>query len=66
MKSLRLTLYVLLIALNVAAFAETDALKPREPDAQMAFDELKSLAGTWQGKVTTTPPSPEVQGKCQR
>jgi len=31
-------------------------------DAQKSFDELKSLAGTWEGHVKTTPPMPEMDG----
>ena len=34
-----------------------------ESASQKSFDRLKSLAGTWQGTVTTDPPTPEVQGK---
>jgi len=31
-------------------------------DAQKSFDQLKTLAGTWQGTLTTDPPNPEIDG----
>jgi len=31
-------------------------------NAQKSFEQLKSLAGSWEGKVTTTPPMPEMEG----
>jgi hypothetical protein len=31
-------------------------------DSQKSFDQIKTLAGTWEGKVTTTPPHPEMDG----
>ena len=31
-------------------------------NAQKSFEQLKSLAGSWEGKVTTTPPMPEMDG----
>ena len=51
MKSLRFLLFVALIALCTPAFAESDA--------QKSFDQLKTLAGSWQGPVTATPPQPD-------
>ena len=51
MKFLRVMLSgVVLIALSTAAFAQSDA--------QKSFDKLKSLAGSWEGRVTTVPPQP--------
>jgi hypothetical protein len=35
---------------------------PAKSDAQISFDALKSLAGTWTGPVTTDPPNPEING----
>ena len=35
---------------------------PAKSDAQISFDALKSLAGTWTGPVTTDPPDPEING----
>ena len=52
MKVLRLTL--ILMSLAPAAFAQ---------DAKKSFDSLKTLAGTWQGTVTTEPKMPEMDGK---
>jgi hypothetical protein len=46
MKSLRLMLSVVLMALSTAAFAQ--------PEAQKSFDQLKTLAGSWEGLVAGT------------
>jgi hypothetical protein len=58
MKTLRLFLAVLLISLASAACAQTDA--------QNSFDKMKTLAGSWEGRITTTPPTPDVQGKTAK
>jgi len=58
MKSLRITLPLLLIAISAVAFAQSDG--------QKSFDKLKTLAGNWQGTVTTQPPQAELQGKVMR
>jgi len=57
MNSLSMTLSALLISLATLAFAQTDAQKPalQESDAQKSFDTIKSLAGSWEGPVTTIP-----------
>lgn len=34
--------------------------KPAVSDAQKSFDNLKTLAGTWQGTLKATPPDPEI------
>jgi phage tail protein X len=47
MKLLRLTLPLMLLSLSVMAFAQSDA--------QKSFDEMKTLAGNWQGAVTLDP-----------
>jgi len=52
MKSLRFMLCVVLMSLSALAFAQSDA--------QKSFDRLKTLAGSWQGPVTTVPPQPEM------
>ena len=57
MKYLRFMLPVVLLSLSTVAFAQTDA---QQSDAQKSFDKLKTLAGSWQGPVTTTPPQPEM------
>jgi len=51
MKSLRAMLSVaFLIALSTVALAQSDA--------QKSFDNLKALAGAWEGRVTTDPSMP--------
>ncbi|MGB7727576.1 MAG: hypothetical protein WBL50_06065 [Candidatus Acidiferrum sp.] len=53
MKSLRFMFTaVILLALSGVALAQSDA--------QKSFDKLKTLAGTWDGRVTTNPPQPEM------
>ena len=55
MRSLRFVLPVLLLWLSAAALAQSDA--------QKSFDLLKTLAGSWEGIVKTSPPRAEVDGK---
>jgi hypothetical protein len=60
MKFLRLVLsVVVLMMLSTVVFGQADAQKPQS-DAQKAFDKLKTLAGPWEGRVTTFPPQPEM------
>lgn len=64
MKLLDLTLSLVVSTSTIAAFAQADAVqKSPQSDAQKSFEQLKTLAGTWEGTITTTPPSPEVQDK---
>lgn len=61
MKSLRFVMLSFLLALCTAAFAQNDMQpmstpQPAPSEAQKAFTEMKILAGTWQGRVTITPP----------
>jgi hypothetical protein len=64
MKSLRFLLFVILMSLFTAAFAQSDAhtssVPPPPSDAQKSFDKLKTLAGTWQASVTTDPPQTDM------
>lgn len=53
MKSLRFTLFAVLMLVTSMACAQTDA--------QKSFDKLKGLAGTWKGTVTTDPKVPEFE-----
>jgi hypothetical protein len=60
MKSLRFAPPVVLLLLSTAAFAQSEAHKMDAPkaaapksDAQISFDTMKSLAGDWEGPVTT-------------
>jgi hypothetical protein len=55
MKSLHLTLSAVLLSLSTVAFAQSDA--------QKSFDKLKTLAGSWEGTLTTVPQQTEAQGK---
>ena len=58
MKSLRFMLSVVPVLLCIAAFAQSDA--------QKSFDKMKTLAGTWEGHVTTVPPEPSIEGKLAK
>src|SRR5690242_17519909 len=51
-KSLRITIPAALLSLATAALAQSNA--------QASFDEIKSLAGSWEGKVTVVPPMPDM------
>jgi len=65
MKSQRLLLPAVLLSallsVSVGAFAQSDAQKSApKSDAQKSFDQLKTLAGSWQASVTTDPPMKEM------
>jgi hypothetical protein len=53
-----LLLSFVLMSISAAAFAQSDAKK--------SFADLKALAGTWEGKVSTVPPQPEIEGKLMQ
>src|SRR5438105_9453075 len=56
MTSVSLTLSVVLRAMSTLAFGQTDSQKAiAQSDAQKSFDKLKTLAGSWQGHLTTDP-----------
>jgi len=56
MKCFRLMLSAaVLMTLSTLAFAQSDA--------QKSFDQLKTLAGSWEGVLKTYPPAPEADGK---
>ena len=61
MKFHRILLAVVVMSLSTLAFAQTDAPKPSE--AKKSFDKMKTLAGSWEGPVTTNPAQPELNGK---
>lgn len=67
MKPLVLALTLLLTSLSSLASAQSASHQPANPaavsDAQKAFDRLKTLAGSWVGRLTTFPEEPSVQGK---
>ena len=52
MKPFRFALAVVLVGLSTAAFTQSNAEK--------SFDQMKTLAGDWQGPVTVVPPLPEM------
>src|SRR6266851_5797496 len=58
MKSLRFMLSVVLMSLTTVAFAQSDA--------QKSFDKIKTLAGSWEGHVTTVPPKADIEGKLMQ
>ena len=54
MKSLRLV-PVFLVLISTVTFAQSDA--------QKSFDKMKTMAGTWEGHITTSPTAAEMEGK---
>jgi hypothetical protein len=58
MKSLRLMLAVVPLLLCTVALAQSDA--------QKSFEKLKTLAGSWEGHVTTVPLQPDIDGKLMQ
>jgi hypothetical protein len=70
MKSRSLVLFVVLMWLSTVAFAQSDAHKMATPkipapksEAQTSFDTMKTLAGSWEGQVTTVPQEASLEGK---
>ena len=67
MKSLRFMLSVVVMSLFTLAFAQSGAQKPvAQSDAQRSFDKLKTLAGSWEGQVTTVPQEAAMEGKLMQ
>ena len=67
MKRLRTMLPVVLMSLSAMAFAQSEAQKPvLQSDAQKSFDKMKTLAGSWEGHVTTTPQEASIEGKLMQ
>jgi hypothetical protein len=60
MKS-HIALSVLFVLIATAAFAGDTAVT--QSDAQKSFDQLKTLAGSWEGHVTSVPPDPSIENK---
>jgi hypothetical protein len=61
MKRVRLVVFSFLLSLCNVAFAQNEmqpmsAAQTVPSEAQKSFTEIKTLAGTWQGQVTMTPP----------
>jgi hypothetical protein len=63
MKS-RIAFSVAFVLIAATAFA-AEAASARS-DAQASFDKLKTLAGAWQGHVTTVPQQAEMEGKLMQ
>ncbi len=63
MKS-RIALSVLFVLIAATAFASDAAAT--QSDAQKSFDKLKTLAGSWEGHVTTLPQQAEIEGKLMQ
>ena len=57
MKSIRFTLPLILISLCAVSIAQSAGTVS---DTQKSFDQLKTLAGTWQASVTTDPPMKDM------
>ncbi len=58
MKSLRLVLTVVLF--SVSALAQMASTPAPPSEAQKSFEQMKSLAGSWEGPVSVDPPMPEM------
>jgi hypothetical protein len=58
MKFLGFARSVVLISLSTVALAQSDA--------QKSFDKLKTLAGSWEGHVTTIPQHADMEGKLMQ
>jgi hypothetical protein len=65
--SLTVLSILLFTSLSSPSFGQSDGMsnmKSAPPsDAQKSFDQLKTLAGSWDGHVTTIPPDPSIEGK---
>ncbi|HUO24125.1 MAG TPA: hypothetical protein VMU61_00570 [Candidatus Aquilonibacter sp.] len=60
MNSRRFALTVVVMSLATLAFGRSAAAPVALSAAQKAFDQLKTLAGTWRGPVTVDPPPPDM------
>jgi hypothetical protein len=58
MKSLRMLSVVVLLSISTVTFAQSEA--------QKSFDKLKTLAGSWEGHVTTVPQQADIEGKLMQ
>jgi hypothetical protein len=53
-------MYILIASLGLAMSLPASA----QSDAKDSFDKLKTLAGSWEGHVTTFPEQSDIQGKA--
>ena len=61
MKALRSVLSTaVLLSLSTVVFAQSDATTVAPSDAQKSFDQLKTLAGNWEGPVSLDPPQADM------
>ena len=51
------------LMLSVVAFMSLSVVASAQSDAEKSFEKLKTLAGSWEGHMSTNPPAPEVEGK---
>jgi len=51
---------------QMADMHKPGASKAQESDAEKSFDEMKTLAGVWQGRVTVDPPQPDMDNKAMQ
>ncbi|HKS75329.1 MAG TPA: hypothetical protein VJQ82_19130 [Terriglobales bacterium] len=65
MKLLHSLAVVVLLGISSLVYAQHDMQKTDAPksEAQKSFDQLKTLAGSWQGSMVIDPPSKEFDGK---
>ena len=73
MKFLRYLPLVLTLSLSTLALAQSEMKHPDAPkaeapktEAQNTFDQLKNLAGSWEGTVSGVPAATDVEGKLVR
>jgi len=57
MKSLRFMLSFVLMSVSAVAIAQSE---PQKSDAEKSFDTMKTLAGNWEGPVSTDPPQADM------
>jgi hypothetical protein len=54
-KPVQLLLSAILVSISSVALAQSVTRSVAQSDAQKTFDQMKTLTGNWQGKLTTTP-----------
>lgn len=57
MRPFRIAVSFVLLALCAVAYGQSAGKPVPGPDGQAAFETLKTLAGTWQGSITTDSPA---------
>lgn len=66
MKLIRFATPIVLAAICAGAFAQSQSQSQTQSGAQKSFDQLKTLAGIWQGKLTTFPEVDQYKGKIAK